>query len=244
VICAKIHSEWNCSWCKGSTPYLIGRGSERFVFEIGAAFPGARIVQSTSEKMIESFEDSSGLVIATPGAIPDVLDGYALVVILEADRFFMQSDIRAQERARELFFSTIALTSSRGRAALVTSLDNPIIGAIASWKPSIISQRELRERQEVGLPPYFRAITMDIAVTESQSLLRGLKKAQEDQRLPKSTQFLGPSHLKDGVDRLVVLTPLVDGESLVSFIHEFQRRRSSSKKTLATIRIDPYSLSR
>jgi primosomal protein N' (replication factor Y) len=203
-----------------------------------------RVLQSNAENLMETLEDSSGLVIATPGAVPRTAEGFALVVILEADRFFMQSDIRAHERCRELFFSTVAMASPRGHAALVTSLDNPLLGALASWKPALVSQRELRERHEVHLPPYSRAITMDIAELESQTLIRGLKKAQEDGRLPVSTRFLGPSPLKDGVHRIVLLSPLADGEALISLIHEFQRRRSSSKKTLATIRIDPYSLSR
>jgi primosomal protein N' (replication factor Y) len=85
---------------------------------------------------------------------------------------------------------------------------------------------------------------LDIDSSESQSLLRGLRKSEEDGRLPATTTILGPSQLKADVDRIVVLTPLVDGEELVSLLHEFQRRRSSSKKTLASIRIDPYSLSR
>jgi primosomal protein N' (replication factor Y) len=244
TICAKVHADWRCSWCQSSTPYLMGRGSDRFAFEIGAAFPGAHIVLSTSEKLIEEFDQPRGLVVATPGSIPIAVNGYSLVVILEADRFFMQADLRAHERIRELFFSTASLASAAGKVALVVSNDHPIIGALSAWKPSLISQRELRERLEVNLPPFTRAVTLDIANSESQSLLRGLKKAQEDGRLPLSTKFLGPSRLKDDIDRIVALTPLIDGEALISLLHEFQRRRSSSKKTLASIRIDPYSLSR
>lgn len=244
TICAKNHADWKCTWCQNSTPYLMGRGSERFAYEIGAAFPGAQIVQSTAEKLIEDFKEERGLVVATPGSVPLTVHGYSLVVILEAERFFMQADIRSHERSRELFFSTAALASEKGKIALVMSNDNPIIGALAAWKPSLISQRELRERLEVNLPPFTRAVTLDIASSESQSLLRGLKKAQEDGRLPASTQLLGPSQLKGDIDRIVALTPLVDGEAFISLLHEFQRRRSSSKKTLASIRIDPYSLSR
>lgn len=244
TVCAEQYANWKCSWCQGTTPYLMGRGSERFAFEIGAAFPGNAVIQSSAEKMVERVEDAKGLVIATPGAIPLTRNGYALVVILEAERFFMQSDIRAHERTRELFFSTAAMTSITGKFALVMSGEHPIVGAIAAWKPSLISQRELRERLEVNLPPFTRAVTLDIAQSESSALFRGLKKAQEDGRLPSSTQLLGPSVLKGEINRIVALTPLADGEAFIELIHEFQRRRSSSKKTLATIRIDPYSLSR
>ena len=244
VICAQSVSEWRCTWCQGATPFLLGRGSDRFAYEIGAAFPGTQVVQSSAENMIDQYKEPSGFVISTPGAAPVAQDGYAMVVILEGERFFTQSDIRAHERSRELFFSNAALASQSGIVALVMASDHPVIGALSSWKPSLISQRELRERLEVHLPPYSRAVTLDIVSSESQSLLRGLKKSQEDGRLPASTTILGPSQLKGDIDRIVILTPLSDGEELISLLHEFQRRRSSSKKTLASIRIDPYSLSR
>ena len=244
VICAKVHLDWRCTWCQNSTPFLVGRGSERFAYEIGATFPGTQITQSSAENIYNSFNDDFGFVIATPGAAPISTKGYSLVAILEGDRFFTQADIRAHERSRELFFNVSALGAERAVIALVMASDHPIIGALASWKPSLISQRELREREEVHLPPFSRAITMDISRSESQSLLRGLKKSQEDGRLPASTIFLGPSKLKEESDRIVLLTPLSDGEIVVDLLHEFQRKRSSAKKTLASIRIDPYSLSR
>mgnify|MGYP000001620894 FL=1 len=244
VICAKVHSDWKCAWCQNTTPFLMGRGSERFAYEIGAAFPGKQITQSTSDSIHDSYDDDYGFIIATPGAAPIAKNGYAMIVILEGDRFFTQTDIRANERSRELFFSVSALGAVGATIALVMANDHPIIGALASWKPSLVSQRELREREEVHLPPFSRAITMDISRVESQSLLRGLKKSQEDGRLPASTIFLGPSRLNEDNDRIVLLTPLSDGEIVVNLLHEFQRKRSSAKKTLASIRIDPYSLSR
>lgn len=243
-ICAKEQSDWNCSWCHGKVPYLIGRGNDRFVYEIGATFPGINIVQSNSENFLEVFNGDSGMVVATPGAIPDNERGYSLVVILEGERFLAQADLRAQERVREIFFSTAARASDKGRIALVAAENSPIVGAIAAWKPSLLAQRELRERQETHLPPYSRAVTMDIDISESASLLRALKKAQSDGRLPQSTNILGPSKFTRDLARFVLLTPFSDGEALVSLLHEFQRRRSAAKKTLASIRIDPYSLSR
>ena len=244
VICAKIFHDWKCLWCQNTTPYLLGRGSERFAYEIGAAFPKTQITHSTAENVVPTYEKKLGFVIATAGCVPIAWQGYSLIVILEADRFFMQSDLRSHERSRELFFSTAALASDSALIAVVTADENPILGALSTWKPTLVSQRELREREEAQLPPFTRAITMDISHNESQSLMRGLKKSQEDGRLPSSTRFLGPSHLKEGIDRILLLTPLIDGESIVNLLHEFQRKRSSSKKPLASIRIDPYSLSR
>ena len=244
VICARRVDQWQCRWCHGSTPYLLGRGSERFAFEIGATFPGTSIVQSTVENLVENFDSRTGFVIATPGAAPIASDGYAMVIVLEADRFFMQSDIRAHERSREILFSHAALIHQKGAVALVASQEQSMSGALSAWKPSLVSQKELRERQEVELPPFSRAITLDIDRAESQSLMRGLRKSQDEGRLPQSTRILGATQLKGETDRIILFTPLKDGEEVVKLLHEFQRRRSASKKSLASIRVDPYSLSR
>jgi primosomal protein N' (replication factor Y) len=127
---------------------------------------------------------------------------------------------------------------------LVLSNENPIIGALASWKPALLSQRELRERQETELPPYVRALSLDIDSHESSQLLRGLERARDEGRLPVASRILGPIDIKGGKTRVLIMAPISSGEELVTFIHEYQRHRSASKKTLSSLRIDPYSLTR
>ena len=243
-LCANVYSEWACQYCRGVKPFLLNRGSERFAQEIGKALPGVPITLSESEKMIEDFQVSSGIVIATPGSAPMSTQGFAAVVILDGEKLLNQSDLRAQERAREIFFTHSALLNSSGTALLVINHSNPIVGALASWKPSLISRRELQERAEVSLPPFVRSISLDIDSAESATLVRALNKSRDEGRLPNSTRILGPSTLNSSSHRILLLAPLEDGEALVLLMHEFQRRRSATRKKLATLRIDPYSLSR
>ena len=243
-LCPEIYQQWVCRFCSGVTPFLLNRGSERFAQEIGKALPGSVVLISQGEETIEDFSISSGVVIATPGSAPMAHDGYAGVVILDGENLLNQSDLRAQERAREVFFNNIALLSSSGVALLVLSHSNPIVGALASWKPSLISRRELEEREEAALPPFVRAVSLDVDINESSTLIRALNKSRDEGRLPQATRILGPSPLANGLARVLLLAPLEDGEALVSLIHEFARRRSASRKKLATLRIDPYSLSR
>jgi primosomal protein N' (replication factor Y) len=66
-LCANVYSEWVCQYCQGVKPYLLNRGSERVAQEIGTALPGVAITLSESERMIDDFQVSSGIVIATPG---------------------------------------------------------------------------------------------------------------------------------------------------------------------------------
>ena len=243
-LCANVYSEWVCQYCAGLKPFLLNRGSERFAQEIGVALPGIPITLCEAEKMVDDFELNSGIVIATPGSAPMSADGYAAVVILDGEKLLNQSDLRAQERAREIFFTHAALLNSSGSALLVINHSNPIVGALASWKPSLISRRELQERIEASLPPFVRSISLDIDSAESATLVRALNKSRDEGRLPASTRILGPSTLNTSTHRILLLAPLEDGEALVLLMHEFQRRRSATRKKLATLRIDPYSLSR
>ena len=244
ALCGIVQDPWSCTWCQGVTPFLIGRGSARFAQEIGSAFPGNQITVSEGEHILQLYEKSDGIVIATPGSMPLATSGYSAVIILEGDSYFAQSDIRSQERTRELFFSCGGLLSKDGSLLLVIANENSIIGALSSWKPSLLAQRELRERQEVLLPPYVRALSLDIASAEVNQLIRGLEIARDEKRLPIDSRILGPIELKGSLSRVLIMAPIDEGEALITFIHEYQRRRSAARKTLATLRIDPYSLTR
>lgn len=243
-LCPNVFSDWVCRFCAGVRPFLLNRGSERFAQEIGKALPGVVITLSEGEKFIDDAQISSGVVIATPGSAPMAIQGYSAVVILDGESLLNQSDLRGQERAREIFFSNLSLLRSTGTALLVVNHSNPIVGALSSWKPSLISLRELRDREEAALPPYVRCVSLDIDESEASTLTRALGKSRQEGRLPDSTRILGPSTMSNGLARILLLTPLVDGQALIALIHEFQRRRSATRKKLAAVRVDPYSLSR
>jgi primosomal protein N' (replication factor Y) len=162
---------------------------------------------------------------------------------LECERLFSQADVRSQERARGILFSSAGSLASGSQLLLVISHNHPVMSALSAWKPSLITSRELRDREEVGFPPFTRALSLEIEASEAPTLVRGLKSAQSAGRLPISTRILGPSPAPSGKSRLLLLVPIEEGEDLVLLIHEFQRKRSISKKPLASLRIDPYSLS-
>lgn len=242
AVCRKNYPEWRCHWCHSQKSLLLGRGADRFAHEIGKAFPGQTIVQSSGERILDRYHEPNGIIIATPGALPIATNGYSAIVILECDRFFTQIDMRAEERARELVFAAAGLLSAQGQLLLVISRNHPVISAVAAWKPSLITRKELSQKEEIGFPPFARALTIDVQSSEATSLLRALRSAQESMKLPESTRILGPTEISTGSSRLLLMSSLEEGDLLVSLIHEFQRKRSLSKKNLAQIRIDPYSL--
>lgn len=243
-LCDNKFPDWSCVWCSGKTPYLLSRGSTRFAQEIGRAFAGVKISLSEGGSMLEDSSIIEGIVIATPGSAPYVNGGYSAVVVLDADGLLNESDLKSLERAQQLIFSQAGFIGEDGKILLVISHSSPIIGALSSWKPSLLAHRELEERRETGLPPYAKAISIDVAANECQQLIRGFQAAKDDGRLPSALRILGPIHMKSEMQRIVLLGPLDEAQSLVALIHEYQRRRSASKKSLLAMRIDPYSITK
>lgn len=243
-LCDEKYSDWSCSWCGNKTPHLLSRGTTRYAQEIGRAFPGVQVSLSEGETILEDRSVSQGIVIATPGSAPYVDGGYSAVVVLDADAVLNQSDLKSLERAQQLIFSQASYLSKEGKALLVISHSSPIIGALASWKPSLLAHRELEERRETQLPPYAKAISVDADSSEAQQLIHGFQRAKEDGRLPKELRILGPISLKGEGQRILLLGPLDDAQKLVDLLHEYQRRRSAGKKKLLSMRIDPYSITK
>jgi primosomal protein N' (replication factor Y) len=182
------------------------------------------------------------LVLATPGAQPEVAGGYAAVVVLDGMRFFAHTDLRTAERARELFLETSALISRKGKVLLVLDESHPISASIARWNVAPLLKRELTERSELQLPPYTTSAVLVMGQSDATQIFTGLSKAIEQGRLPESTRLFGPAPIAKGQAKIVLHVENSEAPALIGVVHELQRRRSIAKKELFTLRINPYSL--
>lgn len=243
-LCEKAYPDWSCSWCNAKTPYLLSRGTTRFAHEIGKALSGIKVLLSEGDSPLTDSKSFEGIVIATPGSAPYLAEGYAAVVVLDADKLLAQSDLKAQERAEQLIFSQTGFLRRDGKVFLIISHSHPIIGALSSWKPSLLSRKQLADRRDVLLPPFAKSVSIDVPSAEASILIRGLEAAKGDGRLSENTRILGPTELKGDLVRVLLLAPVRESQLLVRLIHEYQRRRSASKKALLVMRIDPYSLTK
>jgi primosomal protein N' (replication factor Y) len=241
-LCSKEIDSWSCAWCKKNEPILLGRGNLRFAQEIGRAFPGFRILSSDAENPIASVDEERSLVLATAGMVPIISGGYKAVVILEAESLFSQIDLRAQERARESIMHAISHTSVDGKALVVIDNSHPVVAAVARWNQSPLLMRELREREQTCLPPYVHSISIELATTDTAFFVNGIRSAVSQSRLPNGVRILGPIKL-DGVNSRVVLTvPRKHGQVLIDFLSTYRRKRSASRKSIPSMRVDPYSI--
>jgi primosomal protein N' (replication factor Y) len=172
---------------------------------------------------------------------PECDGGYQLVVILEGNRFLSQPDLRAEERVRELYFSSASLITPTGEFMCVQDSGHSITSAVASWSFTPSISAELEQRSALSLPPHVRSVVLGSSKDEVSRLKSALLKAQEESRIPSESKVLGP--IVDGDSASLILTaPSTEADLLVETIHEFIRRRSAAKKKLPSLRIDPYSL--
>jgi primosomal protein N' (replication factor Y) len=157
-------------------------------------------------------------------------------------RFFAHTDLRTQERARELFFETSSLISPKGAVLLVIDDSHPIISAIARWNVAPLIKRELNERAELNLPPIVFSALLVMDQSIGMQIVNGLKKALLDGRIPQSCKIYGPTEISKGQIKIVIHANKKDAKALTEVVYELQRRRSIAKKELFTLRVEPYSL--
>lgn len=243
VHCSKLFRELVCRWCNEDKFMLLGRGAIRHGEEIGRAFPGYAVVNSDADSAVKEITDRKSLVIATSGMAPNFSDGYSAVVILEGAAFFSYSDLRGQERSREALFEASSHIKVGGEILVSIDSSHPIIAALSTWNPAHMYKRELAELRELQLPPYSRAITIDVPVKEANLIVEGFKKSLLDQRIPGSTRILGPAIRNDETARILLTASIVEFSKLSEFLGEFVKHRAIAKKKSLQLRIDPYSLS-
>jgi primosomal protein N' (replication factor Y) len=242
VHCGTSFQEWKCSFCNRSKQYLAGRGIERAAEEISRAFPNVPVIVSAGDVIKDHIDPKSALVLATAGAQPQVAGGYAAVVVLDGIRFFSHTDLRTQERARELFLESSSLISSNGTVLLVIEDSHPVVSAIARWNVAPLLKRELSERTELHLPPSVFSVVLVMDQSIGMQIFNGLKKALIEGRVPQSSHIYGPTEIAKGQVKIVIHSDKKDSQALTDVVHELQRRRSIAKKDLFTLRVEPYSL--
>lgn len=242
VHCGKVFPGWKCSFCNRDKQYLAGRGIERAAEEISRAFPHFPVIVSSGDVIKDRIAAKPALVLATTGAQPLVDGGYAAIVILDGLRFFAHTDLRAQERARELFFETSSLISAKGSVLLVIDDSHPIVSAIARWNVAPLLKRELSERSELHLPPSVFSIIVVMEQSIGIQIVNGLKKALMEGRMPQSSSIYGPTEISKSQVKIVIHADTKEAKALTDVVHELQRRRSIAKKELFTLRVEPYSL--
>jgi primosomal protein N' (replication factor Y) (superfamily II helicase) len=249
--CGRPQVDWECPICGSRRVRSPIVGADRTAEELGKAFPQTPVRQSIGGKRIATVIDSSAIVIATPGAEPPAVGGYAGAVLLDTPLLLLRQNLRAAEEALRRWLNVVALVRSGADGGSVIAVGESAgraLQALVRIDPGGFAARELGERAAARFPPAVKLITIEgsgEALAEFSSLVQA----------PDHAEFLGPvelatrrSEIGDAseslIQRLTVRAPLAEGVPLVRAAKEAAAIRTARKSDgPLRLRVDPVELS-
>ena len=230
--CGRPASDWRCPDCGDHQVRSGAIGSRRTAEELGRAFPNMPVLVSSGDRILDVVAADPALVIATPGAEPPAIGGYAAVVLLDVRAALAQPGLRSQEQAARRWFNAAALARPRAPLVVVADPALPVVQALLRWDPGWFAARELAQRRHAGMPPARKAVSVT-ARADDLELLR--------QSLPSTADILGP--VPDGErQRVLLTTEHRTAAALLAQLRAFVVRRSAEGAPPILVRVDPPDL--
>ncbi|VVH30068.1 primosomal protein N' [Corynebacterium diphtheriae] len=250
--CGRPDSHFRCTHCGSSNLRAIVLGAERTAEEIGRAFPQTRVVVSGGNRVHDTIPDAPIVVVATPGAEPEIADDgrYGAAVLLDTWALLSRQDLRASEDTLAKWFSVCTLVEPcvvGGEVVVVADAGLFEVQALIRWDPIWAASRELELRQEVHFPPAAHMAAIDGARDAIDEFLDMIQ-------LPDHAEILGPVSLPAGnklpgeydentygpPQRVLIRIPLKDRNELGEVLRSGIVQRSAKRKELPLrVKIDP-----
>jgi primosomal protein N' (replication factor Y) len=130
-------------------------GASAISQQMEKAFPGYSVVHSNGENRLTRIENGAVLVVATPGAEPEVEGGYDCIVIADASYMAGSPRLRAVEQSLAKWANAISLASNKAEVTLV-GLQGQLAIQMRDLNFHAAVKDDYLERQEIGLPPIRR----------------------------------------------------------------------------------------
>lgn len=231
--CNLANLDYKCTECGDNRIRQGFGGSTRTVAEFGKAFAGVVIVESTGDKPMLRVDPGRKIVIATPGAEPDVEGGYEAVIVLDANQALAKDSLRASEDAVRAWSNAIAKLKANGRA-VIAGVPQTLGQRMSLWQQAEIAQDELENRRELEFPPHIRLASIEgpidaISAVSAEIQLHGV-------------HVLGPIQIRgangEQNQRFVVKYPYGQGGAVASVVKAaIMSLAAGATKTSATGRV-------
>ena len=230
-LCSLKFTDWTCEHCGGNQPRALARGGDRIIEELRLSFPNIPIYFSNANRRIDR-HDGEGIVVSTNGAEP--LGRYAAVLLMDGPLLFSSIGLRDDEEAKRAWFASAAMVKADGEIYISFPSVNPVAQSLTRWNVEPVASAELLERNQAGLPPYFRIATISGASSEIESLKSTLREIPLFSHISTSASSIDES-------TLFLRSPIEQGAEFEEFFATFQRVRSLKGLPRVSVRIDPYS---
>jgi primosomal protein N' (replication factor Y) len=264
--CGVHEGHFRCGACGSDRIRATSVGARRTAEEIGRAFPGVPILNSSGAAGRPTVPDGPAIVVATPGAEPVAPTGYGAALLLDGRLLLGRQDLRAGEETLRRWMGAAALVRSnrrQGQVIVAAEAALPTVQALIRWDPAGHAETELAARRELGFPP---AVAMASIDGSPSAIMDALDRLQ----LPPDAEVLGPVPLDQsesepleevidesgglllGLDpglpdgtrlRALVRAPLAQRKALSAALHALAAGRSARKLGGGLrIKVDPAEL--
>ncbi|WP_350268839.1 primosomal protein N' [Brevibacterium sp. CBA3109] len=228
-----FHSDaFSCGRCRSNQVRSIVRGRGRTVEELRKAMPGIEILESGGDDIPIAIDDSPRLVVATTGAEPYALGGYACAILL--DSLWPGPWMRSTDEgiSRRLRAAVLVRSRTAGGVVYLGDTDETIRNTVTTFDPVTTMSRALDDRLELGFPPYRRIVELTGAGSDIDAIVTAV---------PELTELIRDS---DGDDQKAVAAyPIAAGDAVGEALSHLIASRSAKKLPQVRIRIDdPRSL--
>ena len=186
--CGKPEAHFRCAACGFERLRATAIGAGRTAEEIGRAFPGVPVINSSGSKVRAVVPAEPALVIATPGAEPVAAQGYGAALLLDGGVLLGRPDLRAAEETLRRWMAAAALVrpaAGGGRVVIGADGSLPTVQALIRWDPVGHAGAELASRRELGFPP---AVAMASLEGGESTVLAAIDRLE----LPARAELLGP----------------------------------------------------
>lgn len=162
--CGKEAAAWHCPECRGYRLRPVGLGVSRLAAQLRRMAGNIPVVESSGTAgTVADHVPSAGLVVATPGALPAVVDGYRHCAIVGA-RIGVADGLGSEVQAVRRWLNAAALVRSRaegGHVHVIGDLPEHVRAALVAWDGWELGAHDFAQRVELGLPPHRRALRLD-----------------------------------------------------------------------------------
>jgi primosomal protein N' (replication factor Y) len=238
-----------------------GPGIERIAEEVGERFAGAKLALLSSD-LVPGLAELREVVCGIEAGEAQIIIGTQMVAkghhfpllatvgVVDGDLGLGQADYRAAERTFQLLQQVTGRAgraSARGRGFVQTHMpEHPVMEAIISGDREAFLEREIRQRQAAGLPPYGRLAALIVSAKHKE--LAEVYARNVARRAPPAAriQVLGPAEAPLAVIRgrhrwrLLVKAPRET--DLQAYLRAWLAALPEPRGDLRlTVDIDPYS---
>jgi primosomal protein N' (replication factor Y) len=226
-------------------------GLIRTAEEIARAFPASRLARSGEDVgIVERVGPEPVLVVATPGAEPSAVNGYAAAILLDARAWAGRPELDAAVDALRIWMGGAGLVRPRGEVLLLGSDGGPAAQALVRWDPVGLAERELAERRELGLPPATKAVVLTEAPGKRSSRSSGTSAvavldsaggagAGAVAGFVAALGLPAEVRVRTIADKTVLLIPAPQAKEVIGRIRQVVREKSATGQSLGVrVRVD------